>query len=326
MTSTDSRHNSETPFDRYDPNVTPSTAPSVATDVDDTHLQAGVIIKPGLWPLQPAPKRWLGYVRVSTESQARDGDGLDIQVQQILDWARLRGDVVCAIYGDPGVSGSIQSLPDRVGFWQMIADAPESHRATGIVVPKLDRLSRDFIGQEMLLMDCANKWKLEVRSTYAAENEALDGDSDPQRKMMRQILGIFAEYERATIKNRMILGRRRKMAKGGYGGGPVPYGCKVVDGVVVDDPEQRRWIGRGITLRKMGLSHDAIAQYWIESGFPPPKQGMWGRERVRWVMRACEDRIPAYKLDALGEDYIVNKRGDSRYRKGRNEHHSGAID
>lgn len=326
MTDDRTVDNMTAPPERSDVTNPQFSGVSDVTNLTVQRLNAGVIIGKPLWPLSPAPKRWVGYVRVSTEAQARDGDGLEVQVDQILGWARERGDVVCAVYGDPGVSGAIASLPDRKGFWQMIDDAGTVHRADGVIVAKLDRLSRDFIGQEMLLMDLRGKWRLDVRSSSTAENEALDGDGDPQRKLMRQILGIFAEYERATIKNRMVLGRRRKIAKGGYGGGVVSYGVQVVDGELVDHPVERRFIGIGLTMRAMGVSYDAIAQYFIESGFLTKRGGMWDRRTVRWALTSVEGKIAPQKLDALAEDYVTSKRGDTRYRAGHSSHHSGNID
>jgi hypothetical protein len=45
---------------------------------------------------------------------------------------------------------------------------------------------------------------------------------------MVQMLGVFAEFERATIIDRVIAGMERKAARGGWTGGPVPYGYRFV--------------------------------------------------------------------------------------------------
>jgi site-specific DNA recombinase len=42
--------------------------------------------------------------------------------------------------------------------------------------------------------------------------------------MMVQMLGVFAEFERATIVDRVIAGMERKAARGEWNGGPQPFG------------------------------------------------------------------------------------------------------
>lgn len=39
-----------------------------------------------------------------------------------------------------------------------------------------------------------------------------------------QMLGVFAEFERATIIDRVVAGMERKAARGGWNGGTVPFG------------------------------------------------------------------------------------------------------
>lgn len=46
----------------------------------------------------------------------------------------------------------------------------------------------------------------------------------PAGRMMVQMLGVFAEFERATIIERVIAGMRKKAAKGGWNGGTRPVG------------------------------------------------------------------------------------------------------
>lgn len=56
--------------------------------------------------------------------------------------------------------------------------------------------------------------------------------------MMVQMLGVFAEFERATIIDRVIAGMERKAARGEWCVGPAPYGYTVQNGVlVVNDSE-----------------------------------------------------------------------------------------
>jgi DNA invertase Pin-like site-specific DNA recombinase len=45
-------------------------------------------------------------------------------------------------------------------------------------------------------------------------------------RMMVQMLGVFVEFERATIVERVIAGMERKAARGEWAAGRVPYGCR----------------------------------------------------------------------------------------------------
>lgn len=42
--------------------------------------------------------------------------------------------------------------------------------------------------------------------------------------MMVQMLGVFAEFERATLIERVLAGMQKKAATGGWNGGTRPYG------------------------------------------------------------------------------------------------------
>ena len=56
--------------------------------------------------------RVLGYARVSSEEQARDGVSLDAQVTRIRAWAQATGAELVDIVIDPAVSGT-RLLADR---------------------------------------------------------------------------------------------------------------------------------------------------------------------------------------------------------------------
>jgi DNA invertase Pin-like site-specific DNA recombinase len=64
--------------------------------------------------------RVAAYLRVSTDTQAEHGLGLDVQRQAIKTWARQGGHRVVSWWSDEGISGSNgldtrDALPDAVG-------------------------------------------------------------------------------------------------------------------------------------------------------------------------------------------------------------------
>jgi DNA invertase Pin-like site-specific DNA recombinase len=89
--------------------------------------------------------RVVGYLRVSTDKQAEEGLGLDVQEQAIRTWAKSTGHRVVAWFRDEGVSGS-NGLDARDGLAEAL-DALRTRAAGGLVVYRLDRLARDLVLQ-----------------------------------------------------------------------------------------------------------------------------------------------------------------------------------
>src|SRR5262245_37985651 len=145
----------------------------------------------------------VAYLRVSTDRQAERGHGLDVQRDTITKWSVANDHRIAMWTQDEGVSGA-NSLDTRRGLYEACG-ALQSTSASGLVVYRLDRLARDLILQETLI---GMVWKSggRVYSTSAGEDQYLDSShesDDPSRKLVRQILGAVAEYERAMIRLRL---------------------------------------------------------------------------------------------------------------------------
>src|SRR4051794_7553353 len=94
-----------------------------------------------------AAMRVIGYVRVSTDEQARDGVSLAAQIEKVGAYARLYDLELVDIVTDAGASAKTL---DRPGFARVLAmlDAGE---VDGVVVVKLDRLTRSVADLATLL-------------------------------------------------------------------------------------------------------------------------------------------------------------------------------
>src|SRR5687768_6703562 len=85
--------------------------------------------------------RVLGYVRVSTDEQGMSGAGLEAQRQAILAECRRRGWELVEVVEDRGYSARDLKRPAiRAALEEL-----ERGRADGLVVAKLDRLSRSML-------------------------------------------------------------------------------------------------------------------------------------------------------------------------------------
>lgn len=195
------------------------------------------------------------YLRVSTEGQAEDGYGLELQRDAIVRWAKRNGHRITVWCSDAGVSGSLDAL-EREGLACALG-AIESGRAAGLVVAKLDRLARRLTVQEAAL---ALVWRAGGSDFSVDAGEiTTDDPDDPMRTAMRQMMGVFAELERATITKRMRDGRRAKQERGGYAGGAPPLGYRAEGKALVPCDEEADTVRRILELRAGGASYRQIA-------------------------------------------------------------------
>jgi DNA invertase Pin-like site-specific DNA recombinase len=159
--------------------------------------------------------------------------------------------------------------------------ALREQRASGLVVYRLDRLARDLIIQETLLAEI-RRLGADVFSTSAAESDYLRDDADdPSRRLIRQILGAVAEYERAMIALRLRAGRRRKAETGGYAYGSPALGYRAEDGALVPAPDEQATLERIRELHDKGASLRSIAETLSAEGFRPKRSSTWHPESVR---------------------------------------------
>ena len=216
----------------------------------------------------------LGYLRVSTDRQAEQGTGLDVQADAIELWAQLEGHEVTGWYKDEGVSGT-RTIDERVALGGAL-EALKHQTAGGLVVYRLDRLARDLVVQEQILAEL-RRLGASLFSTSPAENELLiDDPDDPTRKLIRQVLGAVSEFERSMIGLRMRAGRQRKAEAGGYAYGAPPFGYAAAGRALHALGEERdvvELIGR---LRAEGRSLRAIAAQLDALGLPTK------RGAIRW--------------------------------------------
>lgn len=81
----------------------------------------------------------IGYIRVSTEDQSREGISLEVQEKRIRGYCDLHGLMLVGIYGDPGVSGL--KMGNRPGLLSVLGIV-ERKDISHVIVAKIDRLAR----------------------------------------------------------------------------------------------------------------------------------------------------------------------------------------
>lgn len=226
----------------------------------------------------------VAYMRVSTDRQAEQGYGLDVQERAIRQCAKQLGVRLTAIYTDEGLSGTTEAV-DRPGLAQALDDIANG-RSQGLLVPRLDRLARSLSVQEAAL---AHVWRYGGR-VFSCDTGEIQEDSpdDPMRTAMRQMMGVFSQLERSMITARMRAGRKMKAEAGGYAFGGPPLGFKAQDRALVPDPQEQATLARIQELRNEGKSLRAIAAILESEGHSPKRSARWHPQTLAQVVRRLE--------------------------------------
>ncbi|HVD00401.1 MAG TPA: recombinase family protein [Candidatus Dormibacteraeota bacterium] len=155
------------------------------------------------------------YTRISTDEEHQPYS-LEAQDLRLAAYVQSQdGWEVTRRYSDR-MTGSTLERPE---LQRALADA-RLHRYDLLLVYRVDRLSRSVRGLAQILEDLDQASVL-----FRSATEPFDTGT-PAGRMMVQMLGVFAEFERATLVDRVIAGMERKAARGGWLGGPVPYGYR----------------------------------------------------------------------------------------------------
>jgi len=223
--------------------------------------------------------RVLVYTRVSSAGQV-DKNGPARQADKIASYCEANGLEPVRAFFEAGVSGTVEGL-DRPAFAEMLAVAESLGDIDGIVVERLDRFARDLMVQELLIRECRER-KLKL---FAADQGALidltADDSDPTRKLIRQILGALSEWEKSCIVLKLRLAREKVKAETGRCEGCKPYGGR---------PAEREIMAFARGFAKTGATTPEVAEALNGAGFRTRKHGLWdARSARRLIARATED-------------------------------------
>lgn len=223
------------------------------------------------------------YLRVSTEAQAGpDRYGLSAQRADIIAYAQAHDMQIVQTFEDAGISGATL---DRPGLSALLS-AASSHLFSVVIVAKLDRVARDLMYQLWI-----EKELLKAGVEIISVAEPTNGD-DPTAHLFRQIIGAFAEFEKARITSRMSGGRVAKAKQGGYAGGRAAfgYGAKRGSHVLTVEPAEAAVVQQVFALRSSGLSLRSVADELNALGLCTAENRTWHAAQVKRVL----DRRPLY--------------------------------
>ncbi|HEX4115208.1 MAG TPA: recombinase family protein [Solirubrobacteraceae bacterium] len=216
------------------------------------------------------------YTRISTDedhqptSLGTQRERLERYCQAMEDWH------IAAAFEDQATGTTLE----RPGL-KAALDLARQKRVDLLLVYRVDRLSRKV---RQLAAFCEELDQLGV--VLKSATEPFDTGS-PAGRMMLQMLGVFAEFEHATIVDRVTAGLERRVREGRWMGRRIPYGY-------MRDPDSKallpcpvkapvlRYIFALYTQERQGTT--SIARTLEAEGAPPPRQYGWSPNALQVIL------------------------------------------
>lgn len=176
----------------------------------------------------------IGYVRVSTFDQNVD--------------RQLDGQSLDRIFTDKASGKDI----NRPELDAMLAFAREGDT---VVVHSMDRLARNLDDLRKLVQSLTKRG---VRIEFVKESLAFSGEDSPMANLMLSVMGAFAEFERALIREQQREGIAVARQRGAYRGRKRSLSDEMVAELHrrVDDGERK-----AVIARDLGISRETLYQY-----------------------------------------------------------------
>ena len=173
----------------------------------------------------------VAYMRCSGLGQA-DGDTWDRQEAAVKKYAAAHGLTVADAdwFRDVGVSGT-KDLGDRPGLATLL-DRVESNGVRVVLVENATRLARDLMVSEVILAQLRDAG-CRVISCDSGTDLIDESDDDPTRRLIRQVLGAVAEFDRRVTVLKLRAARERIRRRTGRCEGRKPYGSRPGETAVI---------------------------------------------------------------------------------------------
>lgn len=230
----------------------------------------------------------IGYVRVSTSGQAKDGYSLSYQQDEILSYCLEQGWNLQDIFTDEGISGAKVDEDalevDRIGFQNMLS-ALATRTYDAVVVLNTSRLWRSDIVKVLVHREF-KKYGVDVKSieqpTYSIHKK------DPSDFLINGLMELLDQYQRLEIALKLGRGRNKKAQQGGYAGGRAAFGYQVQKGskAIEVNELQARIVRRIFDIKEQNpmWTLSQIASQLNEEGFTTQQGKSFTKVQVKRIL------------------------------------------
>lgn len=218
----------------------------------------------------------VAYCRISTLEQKKNGLGIDIQMRDATLFARERGLFIDRFYRDEAQSGVHRNRPQLTELLSLC----KQKRVATVIVPSLDRLSRDVRLSEDLF------WKF---GRYGVQVLIADmpnyNPHDRRDVLIRQIREAIAEDNRKEIIERLLKGREERVRKGLMPGGNIAYGYRREGKLILHNPTEAAAVVQIFELDEMKKNNAQIARALNSRGLLRRNGKPWTPRQVLYIVR-----------------------------------------
>ena len=219
--------------------------------------------------------RLVGYIRVSTDEQ---DNSLQIQRDKIVMYCELYGHEVVGIEVDDGYSAKDMNRPGlQVALSRLGKDAD------GLIVAKLDRLTRSLVDMNSMIQEYFRTY------TLLSQCDQID-TSTASGNLVLNILMSVSQWERETISERTKNTAKHYKSSGKRWGG-IPYGKKLdEDGTtLIDNPLEMEVIE--FVKEHKWESQRKIARLLNETGYVNRRGGKFMQTQIKHIQDSLKENI-----------------------------------
>lgn len=196
----------------------------------------------------------VAYMRVSTEKQAEEGNGLESQKRDIENYCRRNELIVTDWYIDDGYTGANMNRPE---LQRLISDCGKK-KVKCVVAFKLDRISRSMIDGLYMIERIFQPNNVIFKCVHDSVSY-----NSPMEQAYTQMMAVFAQLDKNTMMLRMRGGMLERVKQGYWmGGGNLPYcySYSKEKGILIPIPERAEQARKALELFISGYSDVKIKE------------------------------------------------------------------
>lgn len=232
--------------------------------------------------------KYYGYIRVSTETQASKGFGLDAQREAVERYAAQNAIELAEVFTDAGISSNLSDTDDddaitkRAGLMDLLAHLDEGDT---VIVLNTSRLWRSDLTKALVRRELMRK-NAKVIDIEHPTFDLYKTSKDPAAYLINAITEALDVYDRMNISLKLARGRTVKANKGDKPSGVTPYGYRYSDdkkSIIVDE-------GEAVIVKKMyteaqkGKSLQNIADMLNNSGEVTRNGNLWAKGGISVIL------------------------------------------
>lgn len=217
------------------------------------------------------------YIRVSTEDQAKEGFSISAQKEKLTKYIEINDWQIYDYFIDDGISG--KNINDRPELTRLI-EGIKDKQINNVLVYKLDRLTRS-------VKDLINLIELfeNYECSFSSLTEKLD-TSNAVGRMFIKIIGIFAEFERENLAERVSFGYEEKTRQGNYTNTNGIYGYDYIigKGDIIVNEEEANLVNQIYQDYLNGKAMISIAKDYNKRKVPTKRGGSWSGSTIKSIL------------------------------------------